>query len=186
MLSILASAVVPVTHITVNPDMWAPAVSDFVIAKIMMLMTLSIVFSPTAIIIMLLFSFGLPYLLVRTVSNINKKVSVKTSDIFRKNKSTLIILFALALFGNISYNQKNIADSTNIELKPYTKMCTVIPQKMLDMNYSDEDIMDAMTKSGCNAASLPLTKLFWSMIPKKPKPLHYLHGQWGYREELDT
>jgi hypothetical protein len=169
-------------------SMMIPAVSKFVMIKIGTITALSTIFSPAAIILMLLFSFGVPYLIVKTMFNVRNDKSIKTSDIFRSNKSLISIMFVLSLLINVSYNEATIIKQSTENLKPYSDMCVFIPQKMLESNYSDDRIMDAMEKSGCNPASFAGTKLFWQMAPKPAvkQEQHYLHGQWGWREDLDT
>jgi len=172
---------------TINIDMSTivPPVSNFIMLKISALTTLSIIFSPAAIVLMLLFSLGIPYLIVRTIQNYTS-TKVKTSDIFRKNKSLISVMFLLSLLINVNYNMSNIVTQSTAALKPHADMCILVPEKMLDLNYSDEYIKDAMSKSGCNPASFDTTKLFWTIKPKPRAPAHYLHGQWGWRERGET
>lgn len=176
--------------ITIDMSSIVPTVSNFVMLKISAITALSIIFSPIAIVLMLLFSFGIPYLIAHTVLNTNAnwyaKISIKTSDIFRRNKSLISIMFILSLLVNVTYNMNNIVEQSTAAIKPYSDACIYIPEKMLDMNYTDEYIKDAMSKSGCNPGSFESTKLFWKMIPKPRPPAHYFRNQYGNRERQET
>lgn len=167
-------------------------VSKFVMIKIFLNTILSVAFSPLSVIFMLMFSFGLAYIVCTMMHNMNTSSSNKKSrnivikKFFIKNKFVVSALFLIALAINIKSNTPELIRLSNIEIAEYSNICIVIPEKMLDMNISDELIKDAMGKSGCNADAFDTLKALWHMTPKLPPPLKYYHNQYGYPMQGDA
>jgi hypothetical protein len=103
-----------------------------------------------------------------------------TNRFFRRNRFVISVLFLIALSVNVSLGMHDIKQQSNERIAAYDKVCTIIPMQMLDNNFSDEYIKDAMTNSGCNAESLEHIKKLWQMLPKPKPPAKYFHNEYGY------
>ena len=181
--------------INLTPNALMPSIGKSLATKLFLKSALSVIFSPVSIVLMLLLTVGIFYILTLMVYSFtqhathNKLKMSKDSFIkhsFKNNKSTLVIFLFAALCVNITMSLQKIIDNSTTAMLPYEKMCTIIPEKMLENNLSDDYISSAMDISGCNSQALPGIKYLWHMIPKKPEQRQHTHGQYNERERNEA
>jgi hypothetical protein len=177
-----------VIHIDAS-GFFAPTISNATITSIMVKTFLTTIFSPFAIFSMLFFTVGVVYLFGMMLHNNSDSKTGKKQylkNFFLKNKILIGSLLLVSLLVNVEVNKESmIKDSVDNMVLP-SKVCRVIPMKMLDAHMSDNAIMDAMSKSGCNPGSFGTTKFLWSIQPKKTPGWKHTHGQYNLREFGDA
>jgi len=155
-------------------------ISDFTLTKIFIKSFLSTIFSPMSVIFMLFFVFGFTYLLSKRENQIANK------QFFSKNKTAITILLLFSLLGNIECSKQSIMKNTADVSENYSKVCRMVPIKMLDEHFTDSEVTDAMAKSGCNPEAFPLIKFLWTIKNTGHSTWKHTHGQYDLREQNDT